>query len=298
MTESLHYFVIYGTRDLPHIRRLLLPSMSRQGDVGPRVAHFLNFEENHSHFAAEDALPDVKVVDHSSARPSGRLGYGGAINQLFEQVAPPDRFFIINPDTVLAPDFSRLLLDRLAQDRVGIAEARQWPSEHPKEFDPVTFETPWASGACLLVASQAFEEAGRFDPGFFLYCEDVDLSWRVWLAGWKVLYVPEALCEHHTGLFVYRDDRFYTEHYYSAVGFLLLAYKFFGDEGEEQALKLFHQVVGYPAAMKQAILDRYHVQKPQVTRVTDKPAHPRVRIEGYNMYHKTRDDFMTVVERG
>lgn len=298
MSASLHSFIIYGTRDIPHIRRLLLPSMARQRDVGPRVAHLLNYEENRAHFTVDDSLPDVQVIDPSSARPPGRLGYGGAINHLFEQVAPPDRFFIINPDTVLAPDFSRLLLERLAHGRVGIAEARQWPSEHPKEFDPVTFETPWASGACLAVASRAFDEAGRFDPGFFLYCEDVDLSWRVWIAGWKVVYVPDALCEHHTGLFVYRDDRFYTEHYYSAVGFLLLGHKFFGDEGEARALKLFHEAVGYPAAMKDAILARYHAQKPLVKRIAGKPAHPRVRIEGYNMYHKTRPDFMTILERG
>jgi GT2 family glycosyltransferase len=41
------------------------------------------------------------------------------------------------------------------------------------------------------------EETGGFDPGFFLYCEDTDLGLRARWAGWKCLYVPEAVVEHH-----------------------------------------------------------------------------------------------------
>ena len=38
---------------------------------------------------------------------------------------------------------------------------------------------------------------GGFDEDFFLYCEDTDLGLRARWAGWKCLYVPEAVVEHH-----------------------------------------------------------------------------------------------------
>jgi GT2 family glycosyltransferase len=41
------------------------------------------------------------------------------------------------------------------------------------------------------------EETGGFDGDFFLYCEDTDLGLRARWAGWKCLYVPEAVVEHH-----------------------------------------------------------------------------------------------------
>ena len=41
------------------------------------------------------------------------------------------------------------------------------------------------------------DELGLFDGPFFLYCEDTDLGLRARWAGWKCLYVPEAVVEHH-----------------------------------------------------------------------------------------------------
>ena len=41
------------------------------------------------------------------------------------------------------------------------------------------------------------EELGGFDESFFLYCEDTDLGLRARWAGWKCLYVPHAVVEHH-----------------------------------------------------------------------------------------------------
>ena len=38
--------------------------------------------------------------------------------------------------------------------------------------------------------------SGYFDPSFFMYFEDVDLGWRCRLAGWRALYVPDAVVYH------------------------------------------------------------------------------------------------------
>jgi GT2 family glycosyltransferase len=109
-------------------------------------------------------------------------------------------YFVINSDTRLAPDaIDKLIAVLEADPQAGIAEARQSPLEHPKYYDPVTRETSWCSGACMMVRERALHGTeGGFDPYFFMYAEDVDLSWRMWLRGWKCLYVPEAKVEHFT----------------------------------------------------------------------------------------------------
>jgi len=55
-------------------------------------------------------------------------------------------------------------------------------------------------GANLLLSKKMLDEIGLFDEDFFMYYEDTDLAWRARLAGWKVLYAPEATVRHiHCG---------------------------------------------------------------------------------------------------
>ena len=55
-----------------------------------------------------------------------------------------------------------------------------------------------ACGAAALYRRSMLEEIGFFDDAFFLYDEDIDLSFRAQLAGWKCRYVPDAVA-HHKG---------------------------------------------------------------------------------------------------
>ena len=52
------------------------------------------------------------------------------------------------------------------------------------------------SGACFLARREAFLAIGGFVEDFFLYYEDVDLCWRTWIAGARVLYCPAAVVLH------------------------------------------------------------------------------------------------------
>ena len=52
----------------------------------------------------------------------------------------------------------------------------------------------------MLARREAFEQVGGFDPFFFLYCEDVDLSWRMWLAGWRCVTENRARVRHDTSV--------------------------------------------------------------------------------------------------
>lgn len=51
-------------------------------------------------------------------------------------------------------------------------------------------------GAGALLRREALEDAGTFDEAFFMYYEDTDLSWRLRLRGWHILYEPAAIVEH------------------------------------------------------------------------------------------------------
>jgi GT2 family glycosyltransferase len=57
-------------------------------------------------------------------------------------------------------------------------------------------EVPSASGAAFVVRRAAWDAAGGFDAGYFMYGEDLDLSLRLRLAGWGVGIVPSAQVEH------------------------------------------------------------------------------------------------------
>ena len=123
------------------------------------------------------------------------LGSAGG-NRALAVDASEDALLVLNPDATVAPASLAALLVALTED-VGIAEARQIPFEHPKDYDTVSGETSWASGFGQLVNRAAYESIGGHDTAhFFLHCDDVDLSWRMRLAGWRVVHVPGAPVFH------------------------------------------------------------------------------------------------------
>jgi GT2 family glycosyltransferase len=154
------------------------------------------------------------------------LGHGGGHNRL-APLGNSDLLLILNPDALVAPDtISELVKAMSAQ--VGAADGRQIPIDHPKEYDAESGSTSWASGACLMTTRAAFDAVGGFDSTtFFLYCDDVDYSWRVRLGGFRVVHAAAAR--------VFHDKRMTAtggwpagaaELYYSAEAALLLAHKY------------------------------------------------------------------------
>ncbi|PYS36373.1 MAG: hypothetical protein DMF75_01075, partial [Acidobacteria bacterium] len=59
--------------------------------------------------------------------------------------------------------------------------------------------TLFDSGGAALIQRQAFHELGGFDPDFFLYQEDVDLCWRLWLRGYECAISSESVVYHRGG---------------------------------------------------------------------------------------------------
>jgi GT2 family glycosyltransferase len=75
-------------------------------------------------------------------------------------------------------------------------------------------EIDWQSGCCVLFRAGLLKELGGFDPRFFYHFEEVDLCYRVWQAGKKILHTPDVTITHLGGQSVGRfPTRFELEKY-------------------------------------------------------------------------------------
>ncbi|MDT4907851.1 MAG: N-acetylglucosaminyl-diphospho-decaprenol L-rhamnosyltransferase [Pseudonocardiales bacterium] len=106
-----------------------------------------------------------------------------------------------------------------------------WPSNpwtaayRVEKRAPVERTAGWLSGSCLLLRRDAFDEVGGFDPGYFMYFEDLDLGDRLGAAGWHNVYVPSAVVCHTGGHATSRDPaRMAAEHHRSAWRYLSRRY--------------------------------------------------------------------------
>lgn len=179
--------------------------------------------------------PEVIVVDNEAApgqiaaaaelgvtvlRPGGNLGFAGGAN-FAAAAASGDVLAFVNSDAIVAPDALSLLAAELADPHVGLVSASIRLADQPALLNsagnPVNFlmfswagsfgtpaepggpATPVASisGATFAARRETWEQLGGFDDAYFAYCEDVDLSLRVWQAGMEVRYVPAAVVAHH-----------------------------------------------------------------------------------------------------
>lgn len=83
--------------------------------------------------------------------------------------------------------------------------ADRWPRlffdfhlhKQPLPSQPVEVEA--ISGACMLIRVDAMRDVGHWDEGYFLHCEDLDLSMTLRRKGWKIMFVPDVRIVHHKG---------------------------------------------------------------------------------------------------
>jgi N-acetylglucosaminyl-diphospho-decaprenol L-rhamnosyltransferase len=100
--------------------------------------------------------------------------------------------------------------------------ANPWTARYRREREAPT-ERPagWLSGSCLLVDLAAFWSVGGFDPGYFMYFEDVDLAERLTRRGWLHIYAPSAVVVHEGGHATRREPhRMQRVHHTSALRYL------------------------------------------------------------------------------
>jgi hypothetical protein len=90
----------------------------------------------------------------------------------------------------------------------------------------MTGTTSWADGACSLVRGELWRALGGYDETFFLYGDDVDMSWRARLAGYEIEHVSSARVFHDKRVGTSSlDDVAAHEVHYSALASDLMARK-------------------------------------------------------------------------
>lgn len=161
------------------------------------------------------ARPGVRVIEEPR-----NVGFGAAINEACRQ---SHSLYVatLNDDAAPHPDwlaalvsamegqtdagmcasqvrlFGEDLLDSAGMLISGDGSSKQRGHGRPPKFFPVTEEVLFPSGSAALYRRTMLQQIGGFDEDFFLYCEDTDLGLRARWAGWRCLYVPEAVVEHH-----------------------------------------------------------------------------------------------------
>lgn len=166
---------------------------------------------------------DHGSVDGSRTELDGLRAEFGARFSGFEVLTRPNRGFgaghnigigagssrfclVSNVDLTFEKDsLTKVVAMACADDEeVACWELRQKPYEHPKFYDPVTWETNWCSHACVLLRRSAFEVVGGYDEAIFMYGEDVELSYRFRERGLRLRYCPSAVVWHFTYEYAYQ----------------------------------------------------------------------------------------------
>jgi len=194
-------------------------------------------------------------------------GFGKGHNEVYRKNKKSynNHFIILNPDSILHPDLIEKVnkyLRQIDNERWGLLEFEQFPSEHPKFYDPYTLETNWCSGSGLIINREAFEDIGMFDENIFMYGEDVDLSIRMRMAKYKILHLPKASFTHLTkDTDVTKESKFTRLHKQSSE--LYLRYKFAKDSDVRAYLSLLKEDPD-----REKIMKMFKVMKKKLVRRT------------------------------
>ncbi|CAM3002799.1 glycosyltransferase family 2 protein [Legionella worsleiensis] len=92
---------------------------------------------------------------------------------------------------------------------------KAWRNHHRKPLHRSSTKIEEIFSPCAAAAlykREAFDEVQGFDEHFFCYYEDIDLAFRLWLAGYKGAYVPKSIAEHTGSATTTRHSDFYTYH--------------------------------------------------------------------------------------
>ena len=159
--------------------------------------------------------PAVNVV-----RPGRNTGFAEGCN-IGVAGASGEVVALVNPDVLVEPAALARLAAVAQEPQVGIATASVRLGDNPTSMNsagnPVHYlGIAWAgghnepaaqhsrrtlvasaSGACCALRRSVWDELGGFEPAYFAYHEDVELSLHAWQRGFDVVYVPDAVARHY-----------------------------------------------------------------------------------------------------
>lgn len=201
-----------GVRFLPRC----LTSLQAQSYPDFEVIVVDNASTDSSVQLVRDRFPEVRLID------AGRnLGFAAGSN-LGIRSTDARLIATLNNDTWVEPDWLANLVQIMHSDaRIGTCASKMLFANRPDIINSAGVAVnvagiAWdrlggsvdghaaaqptdvfaACAGAALYRRQMLDDVGLFDPEFFIYLEDVDLSWRGQLRGWRTVYVPAARVYH------------------------------------------------------------------------------------------------------
>lgn len=202
-----------------------LASLELQRMRPSRVVVVDNGSSDHSVAVVRKGFPNVDIIALNRNE-----GFAAANNAALRTVTTP-YVALINNDALAHRDWIGCSVESLQRyPEAGMAASKMLFADRPDTIDRVGdgysragagilrgrnapagafSEGEWIFGACAGAAvyrMDMLKRIGWFDPAFFLLYEDVDLSFRAQLAGYKCRYVPEAIVFHRSCATIGRDS--------------------------------------------------------------------------------------------
>jgi GT2 family glycosyltransferase len=181
------------------VELVLADNASRDGTVAYVGEHFpgvriLEFEENYGFCGGNNRAaarsqsefvaflnPDMRV------EPQWLSGLVEALGDEPEVVCSASKVLAWDGKAL---DFAGLLISFL-----GFGRADGYQERDLTAYDGLRYILGPIGGA-MLIKRQVFLDVGGFDEDFFAYFDDIDLGWRLWILGYKVVFAPQSICYH------------------------------------------------------------------------------------------------------
>lgn len=198
----------------------------QQQTLRPEIIIVDNNSSDDSVERFEDHVKSQKKDAPILIKNSQNLGFAGGINTglVYAKEHNFEYIGVLNPDAIADKHWLKSLYTELtSHPSAGIATGlllrrdgntidtsgdfyTTWGLPGPRNRDEPTVNAPnqpgeifGATGGGALYRTAMLNDIGLFDEYFFMYYEDVDLSFRAQLAGWKVRYTPKAIAYHKVG---------------------------------------------------------------------------------------------------
>lgn len=179
-----------------------------------------NHSQDQSIAYIKSHFPQIRLLESRE-----NLGFGGG-NNLAARQAQGRYVVFLNNDMMVDPLFVQELIQAVQSDPEAVcasAKILNWDGsridfggaaahfagfayqvgfQKPVQSDLFTQIQPilFPCGGAMLIDRKVFIEVGGFDENYFIYYDDLDLGWRLWILGYKVLFAPQALVYHkHQG---------------------------------------------------------------------------------------------------
>ena len=184
-----------------------------------------NHSEDDSVAVVRTNYPWVKLIDNQE-----NVGFARANNVAIRQ-SEAEYVLLLNPDTIVDVDTLREALAFMDTHLEAPESRRAVPTPWVSCLKMLGFtkryymsHLPWdqpsqievISGAFCLLRKKALDEIGLLDETFFMYGEDIDLSYRLLKGGWQNWYLPYSII-HFKGKSTQKSDYRYVHIFYQAM---------------------------------------------------------------------------------